>query len=159
MNKTTRLIAVLALLVLLGAGVYVYHTHTTPSAAGGEAAARATADAFGKQLQLVSLLAPADALADSITDAYGPLVAPELLDSWIADPSTAPGRQTSSPWPDHLVITSVEERPDGSYDIAGQVIEMTSAGEEVSGTPVELRVEAQDGAWRITRFEGYPASS
>lgn len=158
MNKTTRLVSMLVLiLVLIGAGAYIYHVNTSSSAAKGEADARATVEAFGKQLQLVSLLAPADSIEGAMNDAYGPYVDPDLLDSWIASPVTAPGRTTSSPWPDHILITSADLRSSGSYDVTGQVIEVTSTGQEVSGTPVEMRLEKEGNKWRITRFEGYPA--
>lgn len=87
---------------------------------------------FGSRLQKVSLQAPADVLAKSMKEAYGDLVAPELLTKWAADPAHAPGRLTSSPWPDRIEIRSLEKAADGSYVAQGEVIEVTSV-EKVSG--------------------------
>ena len=62
---------------------------------------------FGTRLRDVSLLAPAPDVSRAMRDAYGRLVTPSLLDRWLGAPTSAPGRQVSSPWPDHIAIDSV----------------------------------------------------
>jgi hypothetical protein len=119
-----------------------------PAGAAAEAQVRAVVEGFGASLQQVSLLAP-DA-ADQIRTQYAPFVAPELLDLWAASPQAAPGRVTSSPWPDHIEIAALIPQGDG-YLVDAVVVEMTSAGE--SGRyAIILTVEQVDGAWLITAY-------
>jgi len=110
---------------------------------------RAVVAAFGNQLDTVSLLSP-DA-ADDIRDAYGPYVTPELLATWMTDPASVPGRETSSPWPDHIEADRVLMKAPGSYEVTGRVILMTSAG-EAGSVPVSLTVESRDGSYLIARY-------
>lgn len=109
---------------------------------------------FGERLQIVSLLAP-DA-ADQIQEQYAAFVSEDLLAAWAADPSSAPGRLTSSPWPDRIEISAVELQPDGSYLVTGSVIEVTSAEEANGGVaaqyPVEITVSQVESQWFITAW-------
>jgi hypothetical protein len=121
---------------------------TAPAGAAAEAQVRAVVDGFGASLQQVSLLAP-DA-ADQIRTQYAPFVAADLLDLWAANPQAAPGRLTSSPWPDHIEIAALIPQGDG-YLVDAVVVEMTSAGE--SGRyAVILTVEPVGAAWLITAY-------
>jgi hypothetical protein len=63
------------------------------------AGTREVVERMGERLKRVSLLAPESVLMREIQEAYAPLVTPELLEQWIADPTSAPGRDVSSPWP------------------------------------------------------------
>ena len=54
---------------------------------------------------------------------YGDYITPELLAKWQGDPQNAPGRMTSSPWPDRIEISNIERQPDGSYIANGKIIE------------------------------------
>ena len=108
---------------------------------------------FGKRLQMVSLLAPSDSLDQSMQENYGRLVAPSLIEKWKNDPRNAPGRMVSSPWPDHIEILSNEEREEGIYQVAGEVIELTSV-EQASGgfaakRPISLIVKKSGDIWLI----------
>jgi len=85
---------------------------------------------LGQQLNKVSLLAP-DA-SSTMEEFYGPYVAPDLLAKWEADPSKAPGKQTSSPWPDHIQVTDVQKNGD-AYAMQGQIVLMTSNEVEHGG--------------------------
>jgi hypothetical protein len=125
-------------------------TSSPESPAGHDAIAKLVRD-FGSKLQLVSLLAPRELVAQSMRQHYAPFVAPALLQQWIENPPSAPGRRVSSPWPDRIEIRSV--KPDGPdrYGVDGEVVEMTSAG-EADRTAVRLVVERIDGAWRITDY-------
>lgn len=127
----------------------------TPSATvsnNDEPEVRRLVEDFGATLQEVSLLAPDS--AEQIRDKYADFVSEELLTAWTADPASAPGRLTSSPWPDRIEISAVERQGDGGYRVTGSVIEVTSVEAESGGVaaqyPVEVTVSQIDGAWRIT---------
>src|SRR5690606_21398974 len=65
-------------------------------AADERAAQAAAADLvrrFGQRLARVSLLAPPGTLREEIRTQYAPLVTPALLESWLEDPPSAPGRE------------------------------------------------------------------
>ena len=76
-----------------------------------EAEIRSVVVGFGKRLQLVSLQSPN--ASQEIEAQYGGFVASTLLEAWMGDISQAPGRIVSSPWPDRIEITSMEELGDG----------------------------------------------
>ncbi|HEX7651642.1 MAG TPA: hypothetical protein VF439_02915 [Candidatus Paceibacterota bacterium] len=155
-------LAALAVIVIVVIGAVIYEASApgvaTAPAANADQAVRDAVTGFGKELQMVSLLAP-DAGQTIQTD-YAPYVAPELLSVWVSDPAEAPGRTTSSPWPDHIDITSAALSADGSYAVAGNVIEMTSDEVEHGGSagsyPVTMTLENRSGTWLITNFSGYP---
>jgi hypothetical protein len=77
-----------------------------------EGAVRYVVESFGKRLQNVSLQSP-DA-AQMIGEQYAEWIHPELLKVWMNDISRAPGRVTSSPWPDRIEITSIVREADKS---------------------------------------------
>lgn len=122
----------------------------------GEAAVRAVVEEFGRRLKAVSLSAPDEVVARSLPEQYGDLVSPELLERWQHNPSGAPGRVVSSPWPDHIEIQSVTLRADGAYEVEGWIVEMTSVelveGGYAAKRPVTLVVARTDEGWRITDF-------
>ncbi|KAB2329951.1 hypothetical protein F7731_21040 [Cytobacillus depressus] len=109
---------------------------------------------FGKKLQMVSLLAPKKELKKNMTEQYGGLVAKPLLEKWINNPEGAPGRQTSSPWPERIEILSVEKATDASYKVKGEIIEITSVEKEKGGfaakQPIDLTVKKRNNDWLIT---------
>jgi hypothetical protein len=109
---------------------------------------------FGKSLKNVSLTAPEDAAAKSIKENYADYVAPELLAQWQSDPANAPGRVTSSPWPERIEITATEKLADSKYQVKGDIIEVTSVemtqGGYAAKQPVTLTVEKLENRWLIT---------
>ena len=113
---------------------------------------------LGERLQRVSLLAPHDDLVAAIRREYGELVSPALLERWIHDPTSAPGRVTSSPWPDHIDVGLIVPRPGGSFAVRGWVVERTSAdaaqGVEPLRVPVQLMVMSVDGRLQIVAYRG-----
>lgn len=151
---------VVLIVLLVALGVYGYSTYkpdtSSVSSDVNDSAIRATVEQFGSVLKNVSLLAP-DAGAQIKTQ-YGPYVAPELLASWAIDPQDAPGRSTSSPWPDRINVVSVTPRASGkafeSYQVEANVIEVVAASG--GGTtpaavyPVSMTMEKRDGVWMIT---------
>lgn len=115
---------------------------------------RTTIAQFGNQLNTVSLLSPT--AAEDIENAYASFVTPELLAAWKNDPSSAPGRSTSSPWPDHIEVDTVVMNEDGlSYEVLGRIMLMTSTG-DAGIIPVSLTVSDIGGSFLITQFEQNP---
>ena len=147
------ILAVLALSLLLAA---CSPAATAPAAARtGPDAARALVQTFGGRLQYVALLAP-DAAAQ-IQAQYAEFVTPGLLAAWMADPLQAPGRLTSSPWPDRIEIDAVHLINSGLYNIVGRVIEITNAevdtDKAAASYAVSLTVAQTDGVWLISDYQ------
>jgi len=140
---------------MLGGLVYSYvGTHPAGIIDGShEGDVRTTVAQFGNQLNSVSLLSPT--ATEEIRSSYGPYVAPELLASWIANPSSAPGRQTSSPWPDHIEVDTVVKNETGTYDVMGRIILKTST-DDAGIIPVSLTVTNVNGSFLITTYEENP---
>jgi len=110
-------------------------------------------EGFGKKLQMVSLLATADTVKKSMQDNYSGYVTAELLAKFQGDPLSAPGRLTSSPWPDRIEVLSAEKISEGLYKVEGKIIEVTMAGEtgdSVINRPITLEVKNVEGKWMIT---------
>lgn len=141
--------------LVLGGLVYSYlGTHPAGIIDGShEGDARTTVAQFGNQLNSVSLLSPT--AAEEIRSSYGPYVAPELLALWIEDPLHAPGRLTSSPWPDHIEVDSVVKNETGAYDVMGRIILKTST-DDAGIVPVSLTVANVNGSFLITQYEENP---
>lgn len=126
----------------------------TTDVAADEADIRALVQIFGSRLQNVALLAP-DA-AQQIEDQYSEFVTPELLAGWIADPATAPGRVTSSPWPDRIEVDAIHFISPGLYHLTVRVIEITSTEVDTDKAAVEyevsITVSMQDGRRQISDY-------
>lgn len=109
--------------------------------------------AFGSKLQEVSLLAPEDILKKSMKENYGDYVTETLLAQWISNPQKAPGRLTSSPWPDRIEILSANKLAEDEYEVKGEIIEITSVEKENGGIaakrPVILKVIKSGDRWLI----------
>lgn len=126
-----------------------------------QAAVSKLVEDFGKRLKNVSLLAPEDAVAKSIKDNYAAYVSPALLAHWQDDPQSAPGRVSSSPWPERIEIADTKKISDTKYQINGKIIEVTSvemaSGGYAAKRPVVLVAEKADNKWLITvvKLAGY----
>lgn len=106
---------------------------------------------FGSHLKNVPLLLNKNELVNLIKTEYGPYVSPLLLERWLSDPVHAPGRATSSPWPDRIVIKSMMKAGE-YYEIEGEIVEMTSTGES-GRSPVFLSAAKIDGKWLIGEYQ------
>ncbi len=86
---------------------------------------------------------------------YGSYLTPELLKQWQNNPDTALGRQTSSPYPDHISIDEIIKNEDGSYTVTADIIEMTSNPQDhfFNAQPVTLTVININNEWRISATE------
>jgi len=113
---------------------------------------------FGKELQKVSLLAPEDLLIQSIKENYGSFITPDLLQKWLDDPQSTPGRMVSSPWPDHIDILDMEMNDKNQYTVNGEIVEVTSTELENGGAAARpcclrkhlIRFQIQS-AWNMKR--------
>jgi hypothetical protein len=163
MTRNT-ILGLVALLLLVGLGVYGYMTYRGPASmsvsSGDQGSVEVLVENFGSKLKMVSLLAP-DAAAQIQTQ-YAPYVSTELLQKWEADPSTAPGKEVSSPWPEKINIVSITKVDDNTYTVEGNVIEVTSAPSNSAAAtqpaavyPVSMQVHKIDrsGEWFITSFQ------
>jgi hypothetical protein len=117
---------------------------------------RSVVEQFGRRLKQVPLTAPDSLLEAQIRSAYGPFVTPMLLDLWLDDPSRAPGREVSSPWPERIEVRSTSAEGQGVCRVEGEVVYLTSVEQTRGGAalraPIVLRVESGDG-WRIRSIE------
>lgn len=118
-----------------------------------KAAVASLVEDFGRNLQNVSLQAPRDIVNKSIEENYGDFVSPALLAEWQSNLQNAPGRVVSSPCPDRIEILNIEKLSEHSYQVKGEIIEMTSM-EKVSGgaaakRPITLVVEKIGNRWLI----------
>lgn len=152
MNKKILYISLAALLIAVTA--YVVVTRKPIVSTDPEAAVRAVVLEFGTKLNTVSLMAPAEQVITAIRQNYGPYISEGLMTGFTQNPMLAPGRMTSSPWPDRIEIRAVELQEDGAYDVQGMVIEVTSADPEktASSYPIALKLRLQDSRWVITGF-------
>jgi hypothetical protein len=158
MRNKKIIIAVVVIVVIAGGAllaVLIGSSSSVSTASTGASDASSTVAAFGQVLQQVSIEAP-DA-ASTIASTYAPYVDPTLLSEWEADPTSAPGRVVSSPWPDHIQIDSVTAQGAG-YVVDGDLVFMTSDNVENGGnagtTPVVVQLEEENGSWMIVAFQG-----
>jgi hypothetical protein len=105
---------------------------------------------FGGYEKSINVLASTTAPTD-IQNNYGQFVTNALLQQWRADPAHAPGRVTSSPWPDHIEIDSITPQGSG-YSVSGRVIEMTSTGAS-GATPVVMIMMRENDKWKIAAYQ------
>lgn len=117
-----------------------------------ESAARTIAEGLGRRMREVSLLAPDSIVDRELREAYDELVTPELLQTWQADPGSAPGRRVSNPWPARLEVRSITPESDGCH-VEGDVVHVTSSDTvtAIAREPVSLLLVDQ-GGWRISRY-------
>lgn len=164
---TGKALAILAVIVLSGAAIATYFLAGWPTALEDQDAARAVVEEFGTKMQKVNILGDKTMAADAIAREYGTLVTPALLAKWQNDPQQAPGRVTSSPWPDRVEITGVERESRSRYIIEGQVVEVTNEGGALESEPREavrraasFVVEEHGGSWRIASVTlgSYPSN-
>ncbi|MBI2610110.1 hypothetical protein HYW53_02950 [Candidatus Giovannonibacteria bacterium] len=117
------------LLILLAAGSSVYIWLKQPreiKSDTSEAEIRALVSNFGGALKKVTRLAPREIYVKSIQENYSDFITPELMKKWEEDPASALGRQTSSPWPERIEISEIKKISDTSYEVKGEIIEVTS---------------------------------
>lgn len=145
--KTATVAIFIALVVLLGVVLY-----KPVMEARNESAARAVVEEFGARMKNVSTTAEPDIARPVIDQNYSGLVTAELLAQWDGAPATAPGRPTSSPYPDEIEISSITPQGSG-FIVTGDVVQATASEGPIGKTPVILMVIKQDGDWRIAAYQ------
>lgn len=144
----------IALLILAGGIAYLaamQPVQDTPVSNTEDAEVRTLVDEFGKTLKNVPLLA--DDVAIIMEREYRPYVASELIAKWQSREAEAPGRYSSSPWPDRIDIVSIQPRALGGYTVEGNVIEVATGPEAIEPAavyPLTLAVERTETSWHIT---------
>ncbi|HEX6641704.1 MAG TPA: hypothetical protein VF215_11360 [Thermoanaerobaculia bacterium] len=123
------------------------------------AAARAEAidvvESFGTRLAHVNLLVGDRAqLTNDIRDTYGPYVTTLLLGGWMSDLRSAPGRETSSPYPARIEVRETIPVGESAFDVTGDIVYVTNVdGDPVLRQPIRARVvRGPDDVWRISEF-------
>lgn len=127
-------------------------TRIVGAALEAEDSVRQVVERMGRQLASVSLQAPSQDLRESIRDRYAPLVTSALLETWLANPAAAPGREVSSPWPDRIDVTRVEQVAADRYQVTGALVFATSTGgvRAGDGEGVTAEVTRTRDGWRIS---------
>ncbi|MHB1225441.1 MAG: hypothetical protein ACYC2G_15535 [Gemmatimonadaceae bacterium] len=126
--------------------------------ASAESGVRSAVASFASRMETVSVLGPDSLARAQLREAYGVLVAPELLEQWMARPEIAPGRRVSSPWPDSIQMRSLQPAGPDSFEVSGDLVYASSADDPPAGagavtTPVRLTVtRSPEGAWRIASY-------
>jgi hypothetical protein len=125
------------------------------------AAVRSVVERFGKRMQKISTLAPADAVRDEFPKVYAGLLSPELFDAWRAHPELVVGREGSSPWPQQIEIDDVECAGGHTCRVEGRVDYVTSNEVTHGGVfmrrPITLDVARTSLGWRIAAVHQAPA--
>ena len=123
--------------------------------AANRAAAIEVVEGFGGRLLHVNLLQQnRDSLTNDIRDTYGPYVTTLLLGGWLSMPASAPGRETSSPWPARIEVREATPVGSTSFEIDGDIVYVTAVdGEPVARTPIRATVvRGPDDVWRISEW-------
>lgn len=165
MTPCTRLIGCLAAATLL-AGCSSHNAPPPESAAAASTSAaagttptdthqavRSVVEAFGQQMQEISVLAPPAAVRDELPRVYGEVLTPDLLAQWRAHPDLALGRQGSSPWPQRIEVHKVDCGQPDACRAVGDVDYITSNEVAHGGVfmrrAVTLEVNRNANGWRI----------
>lgn len=154
---TRYIIVIVTALVAAGAATGYYLYVKSESSSSDVAQVRITVSGLGDKLQQVPLVAPSDVVAFAIDKYYALYVHPDLMTAWKNNPSTAPGRSTSSPWPDRIDITGTTKNADGTYTVNGSVVEVAKGAdgnnETVNTVPVRFVLTKGPDGWQITGYE------
>jgi hypothetical protein len=156
-SGVARMVAAAIVAGILLIGITSYFV-TKRADVPADQAARQTVIAFGTQMRMVSVLAPADSVAAAMDQYYAPYVSADLIAEWKTRGAAAPGRVTSSPYPARIDVTSVSMLADDSYAVEGTLVDATEAEGKVLATRsvnAVVRKEA-DGEWRIVSLEIAP---
>ncbi len=142
---------VIGLILLITTGAGLYYVQRAPNHARDMAQVSTLVGTFGAYEKNISLLRDTESLKTDIQAGYGPYVTSALLRQWQADPKNAPGRLTSSPWPERIEIDSITPQGAG-YVVTGRIIMMSSTGENTQ-MPVVLLVLRENNQWKIAVYQ------
>jgi hypothetical protein len=124
-----------------------------------DARVREVVEGLGERLRRVSLQAPESIVVREIRQAYAPYVTPDLLAKWTSEPTSAPGRDVSSPWPERIELRAVHAAGPETCHVEADVVYQSSApppeDSAMLRTPVTLLVR-NGGGWRVSAFDAAP---
>lgn len=148
---------IIAVIVVLVAMFTIYSINNKNSLNNDNDEVIKLVEEFGYVLKNVSLLAPRDLVIQAIEENYTPYVTDELLQNWVNHPRRAPGKTTSSPWPDRIEITDANRLSDDEYFVKGRIAEITSADANGAAAyrPIELNVRRTGSKWLIDKITVY----
>ncbi len=155
MNKKL-LIAVIAIIVVLGAGALIYYIQTRPFVAPNNVQVRDVVYAFGDEMSLVSLAGPNEEINASIDKHYAIYAHPDLMASWKADHTTAPGKRAGQPVTDRIDIKKMEQAADGTYIVEAELVSKgikTEFSRDVKVLPVRIVATQGPDGWQITEYK------
>ena len=146
-------IAVLFLATAVAVGAYFYRESIIEenTKTAEEAAVKFLVESFGQKLKNVSLISMTS--SDDIEHNYKDFVSDDLINRWKTEPFSAPGRSTSSPWPDSIVVEEIHQQNQNAYEVSGKIINMTSSGVAPSRSfqALVLRI-GKNKTWLISNF-------
>lgn len=118
-----------------------------------DAAVRTFVQNFAQTFKNVSLLA--DDVNAQIDREYTGYVSPELLTAWKERRESAPGRYTSSPWPESMEVVEVVQTGN-TFRVKGNVLEVTTGEggkpEPAAVYPLTLAVEKRGDSYMISKL-------
>lgn len=157
MQNTQKIVLAAALIITLAGVAYFSMSPQVATEADLQQVA-ARVEEFGKRLSFVSLAAEPAEILSALDEHYADLVSKDLLDAWKKDPSKAPGRFASSPWPDRIAVSETIANEDGTITVHGSLIELTSDPESPpQAYVITALLKKYFGNWLITEFSGGPA--
>ena len=110
---------------------------------------------FGSKMQQIALQSPDSALSRAYRAHYGTIVANSLIIEWVKNRTRAPGRLTSSPWPERIEILNLARKSPRAFLVDAEIVERTSA--EAAGDagriPIRLAIWKAARQWRINDYD------
>mgnify|MGYP003339769161 FL=1 len=118
-----------------------------------EAAVRLIVEGFGQRMQNVELLS--GEVQSQIRNQYGPFASSDMIEQRLEEPSRAPGREVSSPWPARIEIYTIEPEGEDTYRVHAWVKYVDAEdgpGEASAEQPISLLVSYNGNAWVIVNY-------
>lgn len=150
------LLLIIGAVVVLGAIAATVYISTRPYIPTTQEQVRGVVYGFGDELSQVRLFASVATTTADMDRHYSLYIHPDLLAKWKAQPLTAPGRRTSSAWPDHIDIRSVTLNENGTYTVEAMVVDRASSTPSTTPaleTPVVITLTQGPDGWQITSYE------
>jgi hypothetical protein len=148
-------LSVLILIVIAGGAYYVYQQKE--AASENAALVRNIVYNFGDQLKGVTPLIKHEDFVAQMNAHYAKFVHQDLMNKWNAQPETAPGRVSISPWPEMIEIDSKTLNKNGSYTVEAHIVQKTKGADggsvDAGSVPIRLIVTMGPDGWQITDYE------
>lgn len=153
--KTWHRYLIILLVAVVAAATAFWYYHGRQEH-GNTAQARIVVAGLGDNLQKVPLVASKEIVAFAMDQYYAFYVHPDLLAKWKADPLNAPGRLTSSPWPDRIDVKNAVKNADGTFTVDAEIVEIAngaSGKQEANRIPVRFVLTLGPDGWQITDYK------